>query len=261
MPTGFRAHVDYTDPFLNPPLGSLTGTLAPKRKKGWIPENSGSWRYLSWFLNAAHRFQTQKISLVFISDIEQPKGPSGKWTASLFKAERTIWRSEKVFFFSKLYLFHFAFSRYVWFFCGSSLRAWRVCLQQLGLRTVVQSDTMTFLEAVETLNCKKHTHKSQQAWVTFELSILSFQRLNKMFQDAHRVKALRLLPASWRGDRSFTSSLSNGSLSAPTSIIILVEIFQSSCKTRDKALTTISTMLKHVRTWKQTRPEKMKRVH
>ena len=35
---------------LKPPFRVTVRDSGPKRKKGWIPVNSGSWRYLSWLL-------------------------------------------------------------------------------------------------------------------------------------------------------------------------------------------------------------------
>ena len=54
--TGFRAHVDFRGgppppsyrSLLKPPFRVSVPGSGPKRKKGWIPLNSGSWRYLSW---------------------------------------------------------------------------------------------------------------------------------------------------------------------------------------------------------------------
>ena len=36
---------------LKPPFRVTVRDSGPKRKKGWIPVNSGSWRYLSWLKN------------------------------------------------------------------------------------------------------------------------------------------------------------------------------------------------------------------
>ena len=75
--------------FLKPPFRVTVRDSGPKRKKGWIPVNSGSWRYLSWF-ESGKRNKSPQMQVIYILRVRHWSG------ATSSPARKTCWPHRQV---------------------------------------------------------------------------------------------------------------------------------------------------------------------